>query len=78
MDVLDTLPQKLMSGICQGHFHFCLNTGVDNKTYMHFKAEDSFYHPSKDLHSINRLFKFSQQVEIVLLIAVNQAKLANV
>lgn len=40
---------------------------------MHFKAEDSLRHLSKDLHSIRRLFKFSQQVETVLLLAVNQA-----
>lgn len=73
MDVVDTLSQKLMSGFCQGHFHVSPNTGVNNKTYMLFKAVDSLRHFSKDLHSICRLFKFSQQVETVLLIAVNQA-----
>lgn len=39
---------------------------------MHFKADDSLYHLSKDLHSIRRLFKFSPQVKTVLL-AVNHA-----
>lgn len=30
--------------LLSGPFHFCLNTGVNNKTYMHFKAEDSLCH----------------------------------